>query len=163
MSKSVDDWAEDFEDHPVRTTVKGFAIVIGVILVIGSVIWGLTVVFSGAKGQGDGVIRKNSAQNWISAQTAFHQQYESVKTAQVKIGAAKKSVEDFKRENPNIGNGTPWDPMAQQYGNLQTTLTGLQQGCMNTVSQYNTDAESYLTEEFRDAQLPDRLDPKMCE
>lgn len=41
-------------------------------------------------------------------------------------------------------------------------LTGLTQQCQNVVTQYNTDSQSYLTQDFKDANLPEKLDPAAC-
>lgn len=163
MGKSTEEWAESFEDHPVATSVKGVVIVIAVMLVLGAGVWGLGVAFSWWKGQGDGYQQKNSAQNWIAAQRAFHQEYNDVQAYGQKITLAKQQLDAFQKAHPQVGNGTPYDPLAQQEGNLQTTLTGLQQQCMNTVAQYNTDAKAYLTEDWRDASLPSQLEPGMCQ
>lgn len=163
MGRSVDDWAEDFEDAPVRTSVKVVVIVLAVLLVLGAAVWGLGVAFSWWKGQGDGYQQKNSAQNWITAQRGFHQAYNDIKVYGTKIADAKQALTDYQKAHPGIGNGTPWDPAAQQESNLQTTLTGLQQQCLNTVAQYNTDAKAYLTEDWRDAELPSQVDVGECQ
>ncbi len=162
MPKSTEQWERDAENAPVRTTVKVIVIAVAVVLVVGAGVWGLGTAFSWFKGQGDGYRQKNSAQNWITAQRGFHQQYNDIQAYASKITVARKDLTDYQKAHPSTGNGTPYDPVAQQAGNLQTTLSGLQQQCMTTVAQYNTDAESYLTQDWRDADLPSHMDAEAC-
>ena len=103
-------------------------------------IWGLQVATSGVKGQGDAQIQKNSAENWIKAQARFEQNYAEVKAADVKITNTYKMWQD-----------DPTDKTAKQ------TYTGLQSYCLSVVAAYNADARSYLSEDFRSADLPDQI------
>ena len=43
-----------------------------------------------------------------------------------------------------------------------TNLTCLEQECQSTVADYNTNAQSYLTQDWRNAALPNHLDTSMC-
>lgn len=162
MAKSAERWADDLENKPVRTIVKAVAIVVAVVVVIFAILWGFGVVSAPWKGKGDAYREKESAQNWINAQRTFHQQFNDVQAYQAKIASAKTQLDDFTKVHPNVGNGTPFDPLLQQQSNLQTTVTGLQQSCQNTVADYNTNAQSYLTQDWRDAGLPEQLDLSMC-
>jgi hypothetical protein len=160
MRRSMEDWAEELETRPVATILKWAAwpLVLASLLVVG--LWVFGVLVAPWKGQGDARQQKNSAQNWISAQRTFHQEINDVDAFKTKIAGAKQDIADYDRTH--VGNGTPYDPVAQQDTNLRTVLSGLQQQCVNTVSGYNTDAQSYLTEDWRDANLPDHLDPTTC-
>jgi hypothetical protein len=160
MRRSIDDWMDDVESRPVVTGLKvlfGF-LALAVLIAVG--LWFLGVVASPWQGKGDAKKDKNSAANWIAAQRGFHQEREDVTAFQAKIATARQDLQAFEQSHPS--NGTPYDPNAQQAQNLRTTLTGLQQQCVNTVATYNTDAQSYLTEDWRDADLPDHLDPAAC-
>jgi type II secretory pathway pseudopilin PulG len=103
-------------------------------------IWGLQVATSRVKGQGDAQIQKNSAENWIKAQARFEKNYAEIKATDGKITNAYKVWQD-----------DPTDKTAKQ------TYTGLQSYCLSVVAAYNADARSYLTEDFRSADLPDQI------
>lgn len=163
MRRSANDWAEDLVNKPVVAGLKILGLLLGVGIVITVILWGFGVVASPWKGAGDAYQQKNSAQNWIAAQKGFNQQDEDIKADTAKIAIAKQDIAAYEQAHPNIGTGTPFDPVAQQDTNLHTTLTGLQQVCLTTVAGYNTDAESYLTQDFKGAGLPDRQDPSACQ
>jgi hypothetical protein len=154
-------WEKGFDKRPVRTTLRLWAVLIAAILVTAAIVWGVTVVVSGIKGQGDSVIHKNSSDNFISAQAGFIRDNEEFNTDLVKIRDAAKQVKDYDAAHPT-SNGTPYDPNAEYDHDLRTTLTGLTQTCQNTAADYNTRSSSYLTEDFKDAGLPLKLDPAQC-
>ena len=160
MRRSAEDWAEEWASRPVATTLKAVCGVLAAGLVLAVILWGFGVLVAPWEGQGDAHREKNSAANWVAAQRAFHQERNDVTAFQAKIATAKRDLEAFEQNHPS--NGTPYDPNAQQDQNLHATLTGLQQQCVNTVATYNTDAQSYLTEDWRDTDLPTQLDPTMC-
>jgi hypothetical protein len=156
-----DYWEKRMERRPVRTLVQlGFGILAGC-AVLGVAVWGAIVLFSGIKGQGDSVVKHNSSDNFISAQAGFVRDNEEFQADLVKIRDASKQVKDFEATHPT-GNGTPYDPAAEQDQNLRTTLTGLTQSCQATAADYNTRSKSYLSQDFKDAGLPERLDPAQC-
>lgn len=161
MRRSIFDWQDEAENRPIVTGLKALFGVLALLILLFAGLWFLDVVASPWKGQGDAKKDKNSAANWTAAQRAFHQERNDVTAFQAKIAAARRDVQAFEQNHP--GNGTPYDPNAQQAQNLHTVLTGLQQQCVNTVATYNTDAQSYLTEDWRDTDLPDHLDPAACE
>lgn len=162
MRRSTEDWADELESRPIATGLKWWFGAIALIVVTVVLLFVFGVVTAPWKGKGDAYQQKNTSANWVAAQRAFHQQYNDIQAYKAKIAAAKRDLDDFEHAHPNLGNGTPYDPLAQQDQNLRTTLTGLGQQCQNTVTGYNTDAQSYLTQDFRDAGLPDRLDPSEC-
>lgn len=154
-------WEDRFEERPVRTSIQ---LVLGLLAggaVIGLLVWGAIVFFSGVKGQGDSVVKKNSSDNFISAQAGFVRDNEEFQADLVKIRDAAKQVKDFEAAHPT-GNGTPYDPNAEQAQNLRTTLTGSTQSCQSIAADYNARSQSYLSQDFKDANLPDRLDPAQC-
>lgn len=159
------DWerrAERFDKHPARTALIWLGGLIAICLVISAVLWALGVFASPLKGQGDAYREKHSAQNWVSAQAGFQRDYNSFVTFQQQIVYTKKQLTDFQQAHPNVGNGTPFDPLAEQLDNLQRSVTGLTLQCQNTATNYNTAAGSYLSQDFRDASLPEQLDPVQC-
>jgi hypothetical protein len=161
MRRSIFDWQDEAESRPVVTGLKALFAVLALVILLFAGLWFLDLVTSPLKGQGDAKKDKNSAANWVAAQRAFHQERNDVTAFQVKIAGARQALKAFEKDHP--GNGTPYDPNAQQAENLRTALTGLQQQCVNTVTTYNTDAQSYLTEDWRDADLPDHLELTACE
>jgi hypothetical protein len=162
MRRSAEEWADDLEGKPLVTGFKILGILLGTGIVIVMILWGFGVITAPWKGQGDAYQQKNSAQNWVAAQKTFHTEFNDVEAYKAKIAQSQKDITAYEIAHPQA-NGTPFDPAAQQDANLHTVLTGLQQQCQNTVADYNTNAESYLTESWRDAQLPDHLDPATCQ
>lgn len=119
------------------------AIVGVLVLVFG--IYALTVALSGPKGQGDAIIKKNSAQNWTQAQQDFERIYADVESTKSKIILADEAAKS--------------DPMDQvKYTNAE----GLKSYCLSQVADYNAKSRSYLTEDFKSIDLPAKLDPSYC-
>ena len=113
---------------------------------IGAAIWGITVATSGIKGEGDGVIQKNSAENWLDAQARFEENYAEYESTIFKIKQAQKALQD--------------DP---DNAILQTNYQGTVNYCASLVADYNADARNYLREDFKAADLPDQIDVRTCE
>jgi hypothetical protein len=162
MSRSARDWTEELESRPVVTILKWALWPIVLISLVVVAFWMFGVLTAPWQGKGDARQEKNSSQNWTSAQREFHREANDVDAFKAKIATAKQDITNYERAHTVIGNDTPYDPVAQQDNNLRTVLSGLQQQCVNVVSSYNTDARSYLTEDWRDADLPDHLDPNVC-
>lgn len=143
MSMIDQDWRDARRDlnRGGRFGLAWFFVFLGVVALVGVGIWGFSVVTSGPKGQGDAVIEKNSAENWLEAQARFEQNYAEIKAADVKIDNAYK-----------IWQANPSDKTLQQ------TYTGLTSYCLGVVADYNADARSYLSEDFRAVDLPDQID-----
>jgi cytoskeletal protein RodZ len=118
-------------------------IIVGVVVAgaIGVAIWGFNVGTSGVKGQGDAVIQKNSAENWVAAQAGFEADYQDILSSDLKIVNAYQALQ-----------ATPDDKTAQ------TNYNGLKSYCLSVVAKYNADARSYLSEDFRAADLPSEID-----
>lgn len=116
------------------------ALVTLIVFLIGILIWGISVAVSGPKGQGDAVIEKNSSENFIKQQAAFEQNYQEIKTTDQKIVIAY-----------DASVASPDDKTLQQ------TYTGLQSYCLSKVAEYNADARSFLSEDFKAADLPSEI------
>lgn len=145
---STRDERRDFDRAAFWTTGRVILfIVIGVIVagILSAVIWAVTVGTSQARGIGDGIIQKNSAQNWVDAQARFEENYADIEATQFKIEQAQTEL-DAAREQ-----GLPTTTLEQ-------TLTGTMNYCASLVADYNADARNYLREDFRASDLPDKID-----
>lgn len=101
--------------------------------------------------------------DWVAAQRAFHQESNDYTADLAKITAATKAAATFEaKPHPDADSitGFQWQ---QEDTNLQSNVQGLIASCHNLVAAYNTDAESYLTQQFRDADLPSTLDDTACD
>jgi hypothetical protein len=162
-----DPWYDS--DNPSRIA-RGFgwlvakwyiAILVFVLVVGGGTsigLWYFGVATSNIKGQGEAQKIKNSALNRTQAQAQFHADFESVHRFDLQLTDAQVQIDQFKKDHPDVGNGTPYDPLAEQLNNLETTYTGIQQQCRRVVAQYDANAETYTLRDFRDADLPSRVD-----
>lgn len=142
MSMSNQEWRDARRDaNRVGLFGLGWGLTILITCALVGVIgWGLTVATSKIRGEGDAVIQKNSSSNWVTAQREFNRTYQEIKADDRKINDAKIALD----EDPNN--------MV-----LKTNYEGLKQHCNTLVGSYNTDARSYLKEEFRDADLPSEI------
>jgi hypothetical protein len=114
---------------------------LGVVALIGVLVWGFRVVTSDIKGQGNAVIIKNDAVNRIAQQEQFEQLYADIKAADLKIGTAAAAVAL-----------NPLDKTAQQ------TYTGTVNYCIQVSADYDALARKYSAEDFRAADLPEQID-----
>lgn len=122
-----------------------WVIVIAVALGIGAAIWSITVATSGVRGQGDGVIKNNSAENWIKQQAKFEDLHAEYESTLVRIDQFQKIA----LENPN-------DAIAQ------TNFNGQVSHCTDVVAEYNAATRSFLSEDWKSIDLPPSLDPEDC-
>lgn len=134
---------QDYRDanRAGRWAVKWWLLIVAIILILSAIIWGITVATSGVKGQGDAVIKKNSAENWTAAQARFEDLYAEIKAADDKIDVAQDAL--------------ALDPEDKT---LQTNLSGTTNYCISVVADYNADARKYLAADFKAADLPDQID-----
>lgn len=116
-------------------------IFLGVIALVGALVWGFRVVTSDIRGQGNAVIIKNDAVNRIAQQERFEQLFADVKAADLKIGTAAAAVAL-----------SPLDKTAQQ------TYTGTINFCIQVSADYDALARKYSAEDFRSVDLPDQID-----
>lgn len=139
----MSDW-RDFKreaNRGIRFSIGWVLGIIAVVLLVGGAIWGISVAISGPKGVGDAVINKNSAENWTRAQAKFEDLYAEIQASDRKIQVARASLES-----------NPTDKTAQQ------TLQGVQSACIEFVGEYNAEARKFLSEDFRAADLPARIE-----
>lgn len=162
-NRSAEEWGEDLEDKPVKTIFKWIVIGFCTIVVLLVAVWGLGVAFSWWQGQGDAYQQKNSSQNWTSAQHSFLQQYNTEKQYVSEIAQARKKLNDWEKANPEPqGDPAAQTIWSQQEQGYQTPIDGFQQECQTTVTNYNTDSQSYLTEDWKSANLPPTLSLSDC-
>lgn len=112
---------------------------------IGWGIWGLNVATSGVRGQGDGIIKNNSSENWIKQQAKFEDLHAEYESTLVRIDQFQK----ISLENPN-------DAIAQ------TNYNGQISHCTDVVAEYNAATRSFLSEDWKSIDLPPSLDPEDC-
>lgn len=125
--------------------VAGWVAALVVALLLAGGLWALRVGTSGIKGQGDALIEHNSAENWVSAQARFEGLYQEFDSTLVKIA-----------------NLAPQVAASPDDKTLTTQLNGLRSHCATVAADYNADARSYLSQDFRSADLPDELDATDC-
>ncbi len=132
-----------------RETGRGFVFsarwIIAIILFIGAItigIWFFNVATSDIRGAGDAEQTKNSSTNRIAQQEAFQELYNEILSADKRVDLAKQNLDS--------GNGDP--------RTLQTEYSGAQQYCLDVTSDYNAKANSFRAEDFRDTELPARID-----
>ncbi len=138
-----DEWRETRQDVNRAGGLGLWWILIGlaVVAVISVGVWGFNVATSGIRGEGDGVIEHNSAENWIAAQAEFEDNYQDILATDLKIDNAYEALQS----NPDDKT-------------LQTNYTGLQSYCLSVVADYNADSRKYLSSDFRSADLPSEID-----
>jgi hypothetical protein len=114
---------------------------LGIVALVGILVWGFRVVTSDIKGQGNAVIIKNDAVNRIAQQERFEQLYADVKAADLKIGTAAAALVL-----------SPLDKTAQQ------TYTGTINFCIQVSADYDALARKFSAEDFRSVDLPEQID-----
>lgn len=125
------------------STGKTVLAVLGVVVAVVALVAGaylVKVALSGPVGQGDAIVKKNSAANWTAAQARFEGMYANVVATDKKITVAKTALD--------------LDPEDKT---LQENYTGVQNVCLSMVADYNKEARSYLAADFRAADLPDQI------
>jgi len=155
-------WETGMEQRPARTLatiVVGVIVFVGVILLV---LWGVGVIFSPVKGAGDSYSRKNSADNFISAQAQFQDDFAQLGQFKANIKAKADEITTWEKAHPNAGQSGGYDQAAEHDAQLHSDLSGLTQQCNALVSDYNAAASKYLSEDFRTADLPFALDRADC-
>ncbi len=136
------------------------AMVLGIIVLgyaIAAIGWGVGVGTSGIFGRGEAAKQKNDATNRIQAQAQFHTNFESIRSLDQRLSDAKKALDDWNKQHQSVGNGSAYDPQAEQQANLERNVTGLQQQCRIAVADYDASTETYTLRDFRDADLPYKI------
>lgn len=126
----------------MKDVFKGVGIglaIIAVFVLIWWVAYGSKVASSGVIGQGDAIIQKNSAENWVKAQAKFEDMYAGIEAQDQMITVLAERVED---------GGSEFD---------KRNLDGARLVCLDLVGDYNAEANKYLSEDFRSADLPSEI------
>lgn len=115
------------------------AVVLVLLLTAG--IWAVRVATSEQVGQGNAVRKKNSSDNWVKQQEDFQRRYNSILSQDKNITIAyKRMIAD------------PTDQVKE------INYSGAVSLCNDAVGQYNSKANEYNSEDFRDASLPAQID-----
>jgi hypothetical protein len=138
-------------------------VVLAGVIAIACGVWYFGVATSGVHGRGEQTKQVNGATNrtqWYShffdLKTAYDGQVEAVKLA-------RQQLATFNHDNPP-GTPDPIGQIGQTRAQDQTNVTGAQQQCVNSAAAYNNDSlKTLVGAQFKDAGLPDSLDPKNCE
>jgi hypothetical protein len=109
-------------------------------------------------GKADAYKAKHGAENWTQAQAGFERDFASVKKLDQQTEDAKDDLDAFVKAHPDIGNGSVYDPLAEQLANLSRDHRGVRQQCQNAVANYNAEARVYTLRDFRSADLPSAID-----
>lgn len=144
---SNEDWRELRREanRGIRFTGWWVLAIIGVVALVGAIWWGVSVATSGVRGQGDGIVQRNSAENWLDAQARFEENYADYESTLVRIDTFHAAH-----------LAAPDDAVAK------TNWIGSISYCTDLVADYNADARNFLREDFRASDLPDQLDPATC-
>lgn len=155
-------WDKRFEDNPGRTSLQVYVVILIVLLIsvwaISAATFGMRVATAGLVGRGEAHIQKESANNRIAQNSAFYAQYESIQKYDKQIKDAQKDLDDWVRENGNKLETSPLNTLSQRRAFLEETVKAFRNSCQTTATNYNTDAQAYISKDFRDANLPERID-----
>lgn len=152
-------WAP-YQGDPHSTRKIVFWSVVAVICLIGLIVglWVGGVLFAPTKGKADAYKAKHRADNWTQAQAGFERDYASIKKLDQQTEDAKTDLDAFKEDHPDVGNGSAYDPLAEELSNLSRDYRGVRQQCQNAVAGYNAAARTYTLRDFRSADLPAQID-----
>lgn len=160
---SWDDFRRETPDGPSTLKVVVLAVVaVLFVIVLPLMLWAAGVFTSGIHGKGEAIKQKNNAGNWTSAQAQFERDYADFTKFQTQATGAQTTLDRFNQEHPVNPNAGPGDPTEEHRSQLSDDLAGIVQQCGNTAADYNTAARSYLSSQFRAADLPPSLDPADC-
>ena len=114
-------------------------------VVLSAGLWVLSVTTSGARGQGEGIKQRNSAENWLDAQARFEENFAEYESTLVRIA-----------QFHSVHLADTSDAVAK------TNWLGSISHCTDVVADYNADARNFLREDFLASDLPDRIEPRTC-
>jgi hypothetical protein len=123
----------------IAVTVVAIVVFLGL---LGVGIWAFKVATSDIKGQGDVVIKTNSAENRIYAQQKFEDRYQDILASDRKLDQADADIK-----------ADPTDRDAR------VRYSGLVNYCNDVVGKYNADARKITAAPFRADDLPYQIDP----
>jgi hypothetical protein len=116
------------------------ACIVAIVAVV-AVLWGVGVLWAGPKGAGDAHKTNESGTNRIAKQEWFEQTYADIQVADQRVGMF---AEVLKTE--------PRDVVAR------TNYQGAVNHCNQLVANYNAEARKYTSADWRDNELPERID-----
>lgn len=167
MSTQRDKWHDSDDPERFARGAGWFGLKWGTIFVIailalsaaiGAVAWAAGVFTSDIKGRGDTIVRKNSANNRISAQAFFEDTYATVKAQDRKIDIAQQALADFQqtpRPSEDVVKAQQYDQQLQQ---LRNEARGLQSICQDAVASYDSEARKTIRSQWRSDDLPYQID-----
>lgn len=138
---------EDYREANKAVSWVWLWVLIGLVVIaaISWGVWAFNVATSEIKGQGDGVIKNNSAENWIEQQAKFEELHAEYESTLVRID----QFQAIALANPN-------DAIAQ------TNYNGQISHCTDVVADYNAATRSFLSQDWKSIDLPATLDPADC-
>jgi hypothetical protein len=157
----VDRWERNLERRPMSTGGFWALCVVAIVLIIVSFVWALHVLTSPVRGAGDAYAEKNGAGNFIAQQHYFFATHEDYKATIQKITDARNTVKTEQTAQRPADGLAAYEAQRQLTAD-QATVQQLTQHCQDDAAGYNTAAQAYLSEDFRGAGLPYRLDPAVC-
>lgn len=171
MSISNDDWRDIKRDtrrvawFGARWTVI-IAVFVAVLAIAGSVLalqW--DAWFAGTKGDLETEIRDQDVDNRVRAQAFFLDTYNGIMRFDDQLNDAQKALDDYlaNTPKPNNSDSVAVQLYTQEVDTRQTTITGLQQQCRNAISSYNAETDKILSDEWRDSELPYKIDESNSE
>ncbi len=119
-------------------------------------VFGYNVLTASPRGRGDAHIQKEGASNRIAAQAVFVNDLTSIVKFNQQYIDALKAVEDWDKANAGKQDNAI-GTLANQRQNLVDTANGIRQQCQNVIADYNRAGASYLSRDFKDEELPDRI------
>lgn len=137
------------------------SVFVGLLVVAGSVValkW--DAWFAGTKGDLQTEIRDQDVDNRIRAQAFFYDAFNSIKKFDDQLTDAHTALNDYLEQTPKPDSSdvVATQLYVQEVDSRQTTITGLQQQCRNTIAAYNAEANKILSDEWRDPELPYQID-----
>lgn len=111
------------------------------VIAVSAAIFGARVLLSDPVGQGEAIIKKNSATNRIAAQERFETLYADIIAADQKLAPLKAAAQ-----------ADPTDDFAA------TNFTGATLYCIGLRNDYNAEARKISATDFRAIDLPARID-----
>lgn len=137
---------------------------IAVVVVIGVSLGIYFLVFATANDRGriQASNQINGATNRIGQYDHFFDEWQAYRAQVASLPTLTNQLKAFNASNPP-GTNDPFGQIAQQRNEIQTSLTGLEQQCINTATSFNTDSQRNYTEtQFKASNLPYTLSVSAC-
>lgn len=122
-------------------------------LAINGTVLGIETGFSGIKGRAEQIQRNNSVNNRTAKQEYFEQTYQDIKAFDAQINVQTKALSDFRATNagkPDNAIGS----IATEDARLSQVVTGLKNQCLQTVADYNAEAQKITSRDWKSDTLP---------